>query len=93
MDLMAERSHPIKERILAIGVLLRRVGCLVTEKKQEQIPAAISQLMERIELEGALSHHRVGHSLEARDVGARHQVVVQAILFGISCVWLFLHFR
>ena len=54
MALMAERSHPIKERILAMGVLLRRVGCLVTEKKQEQIPAAISQLMELMKA-GALT--------------------------------------
>lgn len=51
MDLMADRSHPIKERILAIGVLLRRVGRLVAEQKQGQIPAAIQLVTEMTKTE------------------------------------------
>lgn len=49
LDIMANRAHPTKERILAIGLLLRRVDHLLKEKASARIPASISQFMELME--------------------------------------------
>jgi lysine-N-methylase len=39
LDLMADQTWTPKERIMAIGLLLRRADQLIQEKKQDQIPA------------------------------------------------------
>lgn len=49
LDILADRAHPIRERILAIGVLLRRADHLLAEKKPEKITAAIAQAGELLE--------------------------------------------
>jgi len=45
LNIMAKRSHPLRERLMAIGLLLRRSDHLLAEKKPGSIPASVAPVM------------------------------------------------